>query len=128
MTIGGAVLQNQLHKRLPAAFTAQLQEGVALAYSAIPAIGGLQDPLQSEVREAFAQSIIVIWQVMIGIAGIGLLSTLLMKALPLHTQVDERWGLENNIRQSVQTDEVPMRTRGGTPVSPPTTPPPAASA
>ena len=31
---------------------------------------------------------------MAGIAGIGLISSFLMKGLPLHTEMDKRWGLE----------------------------------
>ena len=65
-----------------------------MAYSAIPLIGKLPEPLRSEVRQAFGESIVVIWQVMLGIAILGLLTSLPMKALPLHTQVDERWGME----------------------------------
>ena len=33
---------------------------------------------------------------MIGIAGIGLLSSLAMKGLPLHTEVDRKWGLQED--------------------------------
>lgn len=94
MTIGGTILQNQLSSRLPTAFTAQLPEGVALAYSAIPLINDLPETLRNEVRQAFGESIAVIWRVMIGIAGLGLLSSLPMRALPLHTQLDEKWGID----------------------------------
>ncbi|KAI0087477.1 iron permease [Irpex rosettiformis] len=94
ITIGGTVLQNQLVKRLPIEFTSQFPSGAALAYSAIPTIGKLQDPLRAQVREAFAESIRVIWQVLTGISGLGLLCSLPMKGLPLHTQVDEKWGIE----------------------------------
>lgn len=76
-----------------------LPKGTELAYSAIPLIKSLQEPLRSEVRQAWAESTALIWQVMIGIAGLGLLCAFPMKALPLHTQVDEKWGLE--------MDEVP---------------------
>ncbi|PSR75424.1 hypothetical protein PHLCEN_2v9129, partial [Hermanssonia centrifuga] len=93
VTIGATVLQTQLSRRLPPAFLAQFPGGVAISYSAIPVISSLLEPAQSEVREAFAQSIIVIWQVMIGISCIGLLSCFGMKALPLHTEVDGKWGL-----------------------------------
>ena len=72
----------------------QFPQGVAIAYSIIPVIPSLEEPLRTEVRVAFADSIAVIWRVMIGIAGIGFLVSLMMKGLPLHTQVDERWGLE----------------------------------
>ncbi|KAI0772152.1 Mfs1.2 [Irpex lacteus] len=100
ITIGGTILQNQLVKRLPEAFTSQFSSGAALAYASIPAIASLEEPLRSEVRNAFAESLRVIWQVLIGIAAMGMLSSLMMKALPLHTQVDERWGIEEDVNQS----------------------------
>ena len=57
-------------------------------------------------RVAFAESIDVVWQVFIGIAAIGLLACPLMKGLPLHTEVDRKWGLEENKPSDVelQTD------------------------
>ena len=73
---------------------------MAIAFSAIPVIGQLAEPLQSEVRAAFADSISVIWQVMVGIAGIGLLASFLMEGLPLHTAMDDKWGLEEEQRGS----------------------------
>lgn len=75
-------------------FTSQFPQGTALAYASIPAIADLPEPLRSEVRQAWSDSCRVIWQVFIGISGIGLLSSSFMKALPLHTQIDERWGIE----------------------------------
>ncbi len=96
MSISGAILRNQLSKHLPAEFLAQLPQGVDVAYSAIPTINGLSEQLRSEVREAFAKSIVVICQVLIGVAGIGFLSSLFMKALSLHMHLDDRWGLEEN--------------------------------
>ncbi|GJE91677.1 MFS general substrate transporter [Phanerochaete sordida] len=98
VTIGTAVLQTQLTKKLPPAFVAQFPGGVSIAYSIIPAIPTLPEPLQSEVKAAFAESVAVIWQVMIGIAGIGFLASLFMKGLPLHTQVDQKWGLEDTAK------------------------------
>ena len=71
-------------------------EGVSIAYSSIPVINSLEEPLRTQVREAFAQSIAVIWKVNIGIAGLGFLSSLAMKGLTLHTEVDDKWGLEDN--------------------------------
>ena len=95
ITIGGAILQNQLNHNLPQAFISELPSGVALAYAAIPVVASLEEPVRSEVRNAFGDGFATIWQVMAGIAGIGLISTVLMKALPLHTEVDERWGLQD---------------------------------
>ena len=53
---------------------------------------------------------------MLGISGIGVLAALLMKGLPLHTHVDEQWGLEEkegsvNGKEKTRTgdEEVPMK-------------------
>lgn len=94
VTIGTAVLQTQLTRRLPPAFVQSLPGGVSIAYSAIPVIPALPEPARTQVRVAFAESIRVLWLVMIGISGVGGLAALLMKGLPLHTQVDESWGME----------------------------------
>lgn len=94
ITVGVAVLQTQLTARLPPDFLAEFPQGVAVAYNIIPVVPSLEEPLRTQVREAFADSLAVIWRVMTGIAGLGLLSSLGMKGLPLHSQVDERWGLQ----------------------------------
>lgn len=72
--------------------------------SPIPAITNLPEPLRSEVRQAFGESIAVIWQTMLGIAGLGLLTAIPMKAFPLHTQVDERWGIEEKRNRDIVLD------------------------
>ena len=105
VTIGTAVLQTQLSQRLPADFVDSLPGGVSLAYSVIPVIPSLPEPAHTQVRVAFAQSIRVLWLVMIGIAGFGALAALLMKGLPLHTQVDERWGMEEKARRDEEAEE-----------------------
>ncbi|KIP04457.1 hypothetical protein PHLGIDRAFT_129482 [Phlebiopsis gigantea 11061_1 CR5-6] len=97
VTIGTAVLQTQLTTRLPADFIATLPggDGVALAYSLVPVIPTLEPPLRGQVQAAYADSIAVIWQVLIGVAGIGLLASLFMKGLPLHTETDKNWGMKD---------------------------------
>jgi hypothetical protein len=102
VTIGGTVLQNELQNRLPADLLNLVPDGTELAYAAIPLINGLPEPVRSEVRRAFAESIKVVWYVMAGIAGIGLLASLAMKGLPLHTSVNEEWVLnkERNSNES----------------------------
>ncbi|KZT02019.1 MFS general substrate transporter [Laetiporus sulphureus 93-53] len=95
ITIGGAVLQNQLHKNMPSEFLAQFPQGSSIAYATIPLISQLPEPLRTEVRVAFAVSLKVVWEVMTGIAGLGLLSSLLMKGLPLHDSVNEEWDLDD---------------------------------
>ncbi|KAI0935572.1 hypothetical protein AcV5_003966 [Taiwanofungus camphoratus] len=91
VAIGSTVLQNELTKRLPASFSAQFPAGAQVAYAAIPEIAGLAEPLRSQVREAFAGSLAVVWRVQLILGGVGMLSSLFMEGLPLHTQTDTQW-------------------------------------
>ena len=93
ITIAATILQNQLNSRLPAAFAAQFPAGVEIAYSAVPVIKTLEEPLRSEVRDAFAESLATIWKVMIGINGLGLLSVFLLKEVPMANYKDDTYGL-----------------------------------
>ncbi|KAJ7505900.1 major facilitator superfamily domain-containing protein [Mycena galericulata] len=95
ITISSSILQNGLKKRLPAAFVAQFPARTEIAIAAIPAIHRLQGPLRTQVEIAFAESMAVIWQVMIGFAGIGFLSSLMMAEIPMSTEVDEAYALKD---------------------------------
>ena len=46
------------------------------------------------MQAAFADSMAVIWQVMIGVAGLGLLMSLLMAEVPMDTTVDQNYALK----------------------------------
>jgi len=102
ITVGSTILTNQLPKRLPTAFISDLaSRGVPageLAYSAIPLIAPLAEPLRSQVREAFALSIRTIWISMTAVTVIGLVSCVLIKTYPLNTAMDEDWGLEREVK------------------------------
>ena len=83
------MLANELGQRLPAEFIAQLPGGLSAAYSSIPFIAQLwvfseaicspdvftnpssqsPEPLRTEVRKAFSESIRVIWIVLIPIVS-----------------------------------------------------------
>ncbi|KAH9933607.1 iron permease [Epithele typhae] len=117
IAISASILQNELKKNLPAAFAAQFSEGVEIAYAVIPIIPGLEEPLKTEVRAAFAASMSVVWKVMTGLAGGGLLTVLLLKEVPMHTVMDDRYGLEDRSQQklptkggSLEADEAVLRT------------------
>ncbi len=71
-----------------------------LAYSLVPQIRTLEEPLKTAVRVAFAESLKTTWQVMIGISAIGLLSCLLMRGIPLNLDLDESWALEEKVESS----------------------------
>ncbi|KAI0655295.1 iron permease [Cubamyces menziesii] len=93
ITIAGTILQNQLKRRLPEAFTDHFPSGVEIVYAAIPAIDQLDEPLKTEVREAFAASMSVIWKVMTGLCGAGILTLSLLREAPMVKHTDETYGL-----------------------------------
>ncbi|KAI0051607.1 MFS general substrate transporter [Auriscalpium vulgare] len=92
VTLGGAILQNQLKHNLPADYLKLFPHGAEIAFSAIPTIAELQQPLKDEVRKAFADALQVVWEVLIAVSALGLLISGMMKHLPLHTSVDSAWG------------------------------------
>ena len=94
IAISGSILQNELKKRLPADFVAEFSAGTQIAYAAIPRIHQLPEPLRTEVQVAFADSLSMIWKVMIGISGIGVLALFLLKEIEMKTYTDTRFGLE----------------------------------
>ncbi|KAH8824449.1 major facilitator superfamily domain-containing protein [Flagelloscypha sp. PMI_526] len=99
ITISATVLQNELIKNLPSQFTSQFPAGVEIAFAAIQYIPRLPEPVRTEVKVAFAESLSVIWYVMIGISGIGLLSVLMMREVPMRENLDETYGLEQKTKE-----------------------------
>jgi hypothetical protein len=114
VTIGGAIIQNELEKNLPASFLAQFPQGVQTAYAAIPVIPLLDQPLKDEVRNTFGIALKVVWHTVLGISIVGLLCTIGMKQLKLHTEVDKDWGVEdlldNRMAKRQSTDTTEMRS------------------
>ncbi|KAN0135475.1 MFS general substrate transporter [Lactarius tabidus] len=95
VTVGGAILQNELKKKLPASFLAQFPQGVELAFAAIPSIPTLEQPMKDEVRKTFGEALKVVWQVVLGITVVGFVSSLGMRQFQLHTNIDQDWGRED---------------------------------
>jgi hypothetical protein len=120
LSIGTAVIQNSLLTRLPSDFISTIQNSANssalastdLSYSTITLLPTLPEPILTQVRVAFAESLSMVWKVMAGFAGLGLVLTiLLMKEIPMRTELDENWGLEQDIDRGVDGDEVPVRPR-----------------
>ncbi|GAA5979108.1 hypothetical protein JCM5350_007068 [Sporobolomyces pararoseus] len=99
IAIGSTILQNRLNKLLPPGFAEQFGSG-EIAFAAIPVIKTLPEPLKTQVRIAFSDSIKTIWQVMIGVACLGFVVSLLIKSLPLTMERDENWGLAEETKKS----------------------------
>ncbi|KAI0789793.1 iron permease [Abortiporus biennis] len=96
IAISGTILQNQLKQKIPQSFLSTFPDVADLAFAAIPEIHTLPEPLRTEVQKAFAESLSTVWKVMIGIAGAGFLSTLLLKEVTMHSATDDRFGLNGN--------------------------------
>jgi hypothetical protein len=110
VTAGGAILQNELNRKLPAAFLSQFPQGVQIAFSTIPIIPTLSQPFKDQVREAFAEALKVVWQAMLGIVFAGFLCSLGMRQLQLHTNIDEEWGRNDLPTDSTQQHITPEQT------------------
>ncbi|CCM00830.1 uncharacterized protein FIBRA_02872 [Fibroporia radiculosa] len=105
IVIGGTVLQNVLRNRLPESFISTLPGGTQLVYSIIPRIPYLTESLKEEVRVTFAESATLIWRVMIGVSGAGLLTCLPMQEIVMRESMDEKWGLQDEETKSTTVKE-----------------------
>ena len=103
------MLQNELKQRVPPSFLENFPGGVAIAYALIPQIPTLPEPLKGDVQDAFAGSLQVVWQVLIGIGGIGFLSSLCMEGLPLHNALDKDWTLDAERSKEAKMDNEAVR-------------------
>ncbi|KAF7296868.1 MFS general substrate transporter [Mycena indigotica] len=108
VTIGGTILQNKLTDALPAEFLAQFPGGTQIAFTIIPSISSLSPELGGQVKHAFAEAFKLLWDVLAGLAGAGMLVSWLMKGLPLHAKVDEQWGRQDLEKSEAQGEEVEM--------------------
>ncbi|KAG8971241.1 hypothetical protein FRC05_011340 [Tulasnella sp. 425] len=105
VAIGASIIQNELKKKLPPVFLSMFPEGAEIAYAAIPHIPGLQEPIKTEVRAAFADSLKVAWLTMIGISGLGMLCALGMKELKMHEVTDEDWGMKETKEKQLDAEK-----------------------
>ncbi|KAJ7444803.1 major facilitator superfamily domain-containing protein [Mycena galericulata] len=94
ITISSTIIQNRLTKTLPAGLSTQSSQGNSAAYALIPSIHLLEEPLRTEVRVAFASSMQTLWQVMIGIAGVGFLSALFLEEVVMGSEQDAVYGID----------------------------------
>ncbi|CEQ40448.1 SPOSA6832_02063, partial [Sporobolomyces salmonicolor] len=105
IAIGLTTLTNQLARKLPQAFLDMIPGGASGAYSSIPLIRHLEEPLKTQVRVAFAQSLRTFWIVLIPFGGVGLLIALCMESIPLNDATDENWGVKEKKRDSLDSVE-----------------------
>jgi len=110
--LGASILQNQLGKHLPADFIQNLPNGgsgVGLTFSTIPLIRTLPEPLKTQVREAFGESLRVVWKALFALAVIGLMASVLVKEVPMRGLVNGKWVLEG---ENASSDGETMKEMG----------------
>jgi hypothetical protein len=79
---------------------ATIPQGEDYAYNLIPQIPTLEPTLQYEVRLAFADSLQVVWRVLLAFSGVGMVSMALMKGIPLSTTTSRERGIESSSGES----------------------------
>jgi len=95
VTIGGAILQNELQNRLPPSLlSTDSTSGGSIAYAIIPLIRELAPDKKNAVRHAFAHALVVVWRMLIAVGAVGLVASVFMKPVALHAVKDENWALE----------------------------------
>lgn len=87
---------------MPHAILSELPSGTSVVFSLVQSIPQLDEPLRTQVKQEFAEAMQIFWRVLIGIGALGFISSLLMKALPLHTALDEDFALEKNGEDSTE--------------------------
>ncbi|OSC99153.1 Mfs1.1 [Trametes coccinea BRFM310] len=107
VTIGGALLQNELQRRLPLTVQNAIPGLNNVAYAVIPLIPTMAQPEKDLTRKAFAESLAIIWRMLTAVAGVGLIASFFMKGLPLHTQRDENWAVAVESERDVDDAEKP---------------------
>ena len=80
---------------MPTSFLTQFPQGVEIAFETIPIIPRLSQPLKDAVRNTFGIALKVVWQVVLFISVAGMLCSVGMKQLELHTNIDKDWGRED---------------------------------
>lgn len=106
VAVSGTILQNGLRAKLPKELLSLFPGDAELAYNVIPKIAGLSPELRAQTQQAFAESLHLVWVVMIALCGAGMVSVALLKEFPLRKTTDKNWGLkEKQAQEAKRADE-----------------------
>ncbi|KAJ7480175.1 MFS general substrate transporter [Mycena galericulata] len=98
IAITGTIIQNELRHSLPASLLAQFPQDSEIAYSIIPQIPLMAQPLKGDVQQAFRDSMRLAWVVMEAVCAVGLLTFFFMKDIPLGRTTDKQWTLKEKVK------------------------------
>ncbi|KAI0338621.1 MFS general substrate transporter [Trametopsis cervina] len=105
VAISGTILQNGLRTRLPAELLARYSSGAELAYAVIPDIPALSPALREQTQRAFADSLHLVWTVMLALCGAGMVSVALIEDFTLRKTTDKKWGLQEKEKENENDKE-----------------------
>ncbi|KAJ3718080.1 iron permease [Lentinula guzmanii] len=112
VAIGATLLQNQLKHRLPPSFSStQLSFNADISYTIIQVIPTLSEPLRTQVRTAFAESLVLLWKVCAVVCAAGFLSVFAQQSIALHEKKDARFGMKK-MRRGDDSESETTRTDG----------------
>jgi hypothetical protein len=108
VSIGGAILQNTLAKRLPAEVvkSVAVENTCALQFAVIPLIHTLPNELQEQVRKAFGDSLKYVWIAATAFAAVGLVASPPMWLYCLHTTVDDAWAYQDKADEKASATDL----------------------
>lgn len=109
VAIGGAILQNELYTNLPPSAVFQPNDGGQISYTLIPLIPTMPEPLRAQVKHAFYESLRPVWIAMEALCGLGFLSFIAMKDIPLRKTVDKKWGVQGAEKNREAPDPISPR-------------------
>ena len=68
--------------------------GDNIVYSLATIVPQLDEPTQSIVRKAYADSLRVMWLMLLGVDILALICALCVRDIPLHRETDPQWDLD----------------------------------
>ena len=78
-------------------------------------ISSLPEPLRSEVRVAFANSMATVWRAMLGFCAAGFLTLFLLREVPMQKVTDETYGLQKGEQEAGNAEAVELESGLSTP-------------
>ncbi|KDR66677.1 hypothetical protein GALMADRAFT_232386 [Galerina marginata CBS 339.88] len=98
VTVGGAILQNELKRRLPGSILSQIHDSEGqLAYSIVPLVRTLPPNLKFVAENAFLDSLRILWITLTACCAVGLLCFVWTKNYPLRQTVDGKWAIDRRL-------------------------------
>ncbi|KAJ6629600.1 major facilitator superfamily domain-containing protein [Mycena sp. CBHHK59/15] len=99
VTIGGAILQNSLRRRIPASVRNDLPPNTQIAYAIIPLIASMPPALREQVQDAFLHSLRQVWIGMAATCGVGMCTMFFIQDIPLRSTTDKKWDTVDDRRK-----------------------------